>query len=74
VEKSLGGEKTLVFEQGDAESDLIHAVTLLSSLDLNETLSLESTELELDFWVLGWGGSEVSKSFKTFLLATYVVS
>lgn len=47
MEKWLGGEESLVLEHGDSESDFVHTVSLLGSLDLDKSLGLESSELVL---------------------------
>ena len=69
VKQSLGGEESLVLEQGDLECDFVHTVSLLGGFDLDKTLSLERAELELDLGVLGRGGSQVSKGLEAFLLS-----
>jgi hypothetical protein len=47
VEKWLGGEESFVLEHSDSESDFVHTVSLLGSLDLDQSLGLESSELVL---------------------------
>jgi hypothetical protein len=74
VQKGLGREKPLVLEQGDLEGNFVHAVSLLGSLDFDETFSLKGSELVLDFGILCWGRSEIGEILETFLLSSYFVS
>lgn len=71
VEKGLGRQETLVLPEGNLEVDIVVAVSLLGSFTLDQSLGLESSELELNLGVLGGSVSELGESNQTFLLSTY---
>lgn len=71
VQKRPGSQKPLVLENADSEVDVVHTVSLLGGLDLNESLGLEGSEFVLHLGGLSRCGSEVGEVLKTFLLAAW---
>jgi hypothetical protein len=70
VKQRLGREESLVLEERDSESDLVHAVSLLGGLSLDQSFSLEGSEFVLNLGALGGLRSQEGERLQALLLST----